>query len=370
MRRGTRWALVGAAAGLGWAAWRARRTASYDLRGRVVVITGGSRGLGLILARRFAREGARLVLLARDEAELAQAREHVLAAAAPHRVEVLTIPCELRDRRSAVRAIDEAVARFGRFDVLINNAGQIQVSPLEHLSLRDFEEAMALHVFAPLVTTMAAFPHLKRAPGGARVLNVSSIGGKVAAPHLLPYSTSKFALVGLSDGLRAELRRHGIRVTTVCPGLMRTGSPPHARFKGRHRAEYAWFAISDGSPLVSVNAERAARRIVAACRRGAPALTLGPQAKLASILNELAPGTTAALVALVTRLLPGPSPASGHADWSGFESTSNRAPSFWTRLSDRASVANNELEAIRGSEQHGAAAIHGNVSRRASRPGG
>ena len=74
-------------------------------------------------------------------------------------------------------------------------------------------------------------------------------------PHLLPYSASKFALVGFSEGLRAELAKDGIRVTTVCPGLMRTGSPPNAAFKGRHREEYAWFALSDALPILSISAE-------------------------------------------------------------------------------------------------------------------
>src|SRR5260370_40570175 len=110
--------------------------------------------------------------------------------------------------------------------------------------------------------------------GGGRIVNISSIGGKIAVPDLEPSSASKFALTGFSDGIRAELVRDNIYVTTVAPGMMRTGSHMNARFKGRHDSEFAWFAVSAGAPLISMNAERAARKILAACRRGQPSLTL------------------------------------------------------------------------------------------------
>src|SRR5204863_2590958 len=116
-------------------------------------------------------------------------------------------------------------------------------------------------------TTLDVMPDM-RARREGRIVNISSIGGKVSVPHLLPYSASKFALVGLSEGLRAELAKDGIVVTTVCPGLMRTGSPRNAQFKGQHRAEYAWFTLSDSMPFFSQSAERAARQILSACRHG------------------------------------------------------------------------------------------------------
>lgn len=94
---------------------------------------------------------------------------------------------------------------------------------------------------------------------GGRIVNVSSVGGKIGVPHLLPYTASKFALTGLSEGLRVELKRERILVTTVCPGLMRTGSPRNALFRGKHKREYAWFAIADSLPLLSISAESAAR---------------------------------------------------------------------------------------------------------------
>jgi short-subunit dehydrogenase len=174
------------------------------------------------------------------------------------------------------------------------------------------------------------------------MVNIASIGGKIGLPHLAPYSASKFALVGLSDTLRAELRRQNILVTTVLPGPMRTGSPPNAHFKGRHQAEYAWFALGDALPVISINADRAARKIIEACRRGAPRLTLGVQTKAAILLSELFPGASARLAALANQLLPAPDPGGSKQLYSGWESQSGLVPSWLTTLSDRATAENNE----------------------------
>ena len=163
--------------------------------------------------------------------------------------------------------------RWTNVDVLINNAGVIQVGPLEHMEHEDFENAMATHFWGPLHLMLELIPSMRRR-GFGRIVNISSIGGRVAVPHLAPYSASKFALTGLSDAVRAELAPYGIRVTTVCPGLMRTGSPMNAQVKGQHEAEYAWFAIADSLPGFSMSAERAADQILSACAHGDPELTI------------------------------------------------------------------------------------------------
>src|SRR5919204_4977066 len=240
------------AAGLGAvvAARALRRRNRLDFKDRTVVITGGSRGLGLVLAREFAAQGARLAILARDRAELERAEKHIASRGA----QVLALPCDVRDRRQAQGAITRVVDHYGRIDVLVNNAGVIQVGPVEHMTIEDFEEAMAVHMWGPLYTMLAAVPSMRH-QGGGRIVNIASIGGKIAVPHLLPYSASKFALVGLSDGMRAELAKHRIAVTTVCPGLMRTGSHLNANFKGRHELEFALFSLIDAWPLTSINAE-------------------------------------------------------------------------------------------------------------------
>jgi NAD(P)-dependent dehydrogenase (short-subunit alcohol dehydrogenase family) len=318
---------------------RARR--AIDFGNRVVLILGGSRGLGLVLARELAVEGAYLALAARDPEELARAGESLRD---DFGVEPLLITCDVTDRDQVRAAIAGTVAELGGIDVLINNAGLIQVGPLEHMTLPDFEAAMATHFWGPLYATLEALPHMRRS-GARRIVNISSIGGRIAVPHLLPYSASKFALAGLSAGIRAELAREGFAVTTVCPGLMRTGSTYNALFKGQHQREFAWFHGSGSLPGLSIDAHRAARQILDACRHGDAELIITPAARLAVRLHGLAPGLTASLAALANRLLPGPDPQSGSRSWSGWQSVSILAPAVWTALGDRATAENNQIKA-------------------------
>jgi NAD(P)-dependent dehydrogenase (short-subunit alcohol dehydrogenase family) len=315
----------------------ARRLFGYSLRGKVVLITGGSRGLGLVMAREFAAEGARIAICARRPEELEAARADLRRQGA----EVMAVPCDVTDRAQVNELVNVVRDHFGRIDVLVNNAGVIQVGPVEVMTMEDYEVAMKTHFWGPLFMTLAVLPEMRRRREG-RIVNITSIGGKISIPHLVPYSASKFALVGLSEGLRAELLKDGVVVTTVCPGLMRTGSPRNALFKGRHRAEYAWFAISDSLPVTSMSAVRAARQIVAATRRGDAEVVLSIQAQLAARFHGLFPGTTADLLAIVNRLLPAAG-GIGRARAKGKDSQSRLAPSLLTALSEQAAVKNNEM---------------------------
>jgi NAD(P)-dependent dehydrogenase (short-subunit alcohol dehydrogenase family) len=334
----------GMAAGLGAAFMagrlvRARHAISFD--GRVVVMTGGSRGLGLVMARMLVDEGAKVVLLARDMGELQRAKEDLESRGAG---EVMTLRCDVRRRADVRAAIDAVLDRWRTIEVLINNAGVIQVGPLDHMSEDDFENAMATHFWGPLHLILEVAP-IMRHRGFGRIVNISSIGGKIAVPHLAPYCASKFALTGLSDAVRAELDPHGIRVTTVAPGLMRTGSPVNAQFKGQHEAEYAWFKVASSLPGLTIAAERAARKIVDACRYGDPSLTITPHAKIAAAANMVAPAAVARAMMLVTRMLPSPAGPAGDRLKKGLESESSSkwTPSLVTTLTDNAAVANNEI---------------------------
>ncbi|MDP9035066.1 MAG: SDR family NAD(P)-dependent oxidoreductase [Myxococcota bacterium] len=308
----------------------------FDVRGKSVLIAGGSRGLGLVLARQLAERGARVALLARDADELERAGIDLLAAGAGA---VFVVPCDITDAGDVQRAIARVVDAFGSVDVLVNDAGLIQVAPLEAMSDGDFERSMATHFWGPFHLARAVLPAM-RARRSGRIVNISSIGGLVPVPHLLPYVASKFALTGFSLGLRAELAKDEIVVTTICPGLMRTGSPDHARFKGNRAAEFGWFGPADSLPFLSMSAERAARRIVRALRYGEPLVVLGAPAKAAALLHALAPRLAAMVLQWVNRALP--ADATGGRSQSGRESRSARLPAWLTTLSDRAAARNNE----------------------------
>jgi len=313
-----------------------RNRHGIEFTDRVVVISGGSRGLGLVMARRFAAEGARLVLLARDPDELDRARAQLPADA-----EVMTLRCDIRRRADVRAAMDTVLDKWAAVDILINNAGVIQVGPLEHMTHEDFENAMATHFWGPLHLMFELVPSMRRRSFG-RIVNIASIGGRLAVPHLAPYSASKFALVGLSDAVRTELNQYGIRVTTVSPGLMRTGSPMNAEIKGQHEAEYAWFAIADSTPGLSVSAERAARQILEACRFGDPELTISLPARIAVVASSAVPRLIAHAMALMNRILPGPAGKAGDRHRRGRDAESKWTESVATVLSDSAAVANNE----------------------------
>jgi NAD(P)-dependent dehydrogenase (short-subunit alcohol dehydrogenase family) len=330
--------LVGAGAFLlgGWITARAIRTAQYPLRDKIALISGGSRGLGLVLARHICNQGGKVALLARDPEELARAKADLTARGG----KVLTVECDLRDREQIQAAVRKVIDHFDRIDILINNAGIIEVGPLEHMSREDYDRAMKLHFWAPYELISQVVPEM-RLWGGGRIVNISSIGGKVGVPHLAPYSASKFALTGLSDAIRAELARDNIQVTTVAPGLMRTGSHVNAKFKGNHDAEFAWFSAGAGAPLISMDADRAARKIVSAFRRGQPSLTLTFAARGAIAGNALFPNFTGYAMKIVNRFLPDVTDESGEQSRAGSE-LPRLTPEWMTRLADRATRENNE----------------------------
>jgi NAD(P)-dependent dehydrogenase (short-subunit alcohol dehydrogenase family) len=327
--------------GLTLASWVISRSlrSDFSFAGKVVIITGGSRGLGLTIARRLGTAGARLALFARDEDELARACAQLRELGC----DAFAAPCDLLDRDQSLGAVQAVLDHFGTIDVLINNAGIIEIGPLENMQRADFEKSMQLHCWAPFDLIRQVIPHMRRT-GGGRIVNISSIGGKVAVPHMAPYSMSKFALVGLSDAFRAELARDNICVTTVTPGVMRTGSHVNAKFKGDHGAEFTWFSLSAVLPLASVSAERAAAQIIAACGRGQGALIIGFPARLAIIGSAIFPSISGEVMKLINRILPTSADIDGDKAIPGHQAReAQRVPGWLTRIGDAAVARNNEV---------------------------
>lgn len=310
----------------------ARHWPRHSLRGRLALVTGGSRGLGLALCHELLRRGAQVAFCARDADEVARAERqlerHGFARG---------FLCDV----TAPGAVEDLVAEVERsapIDVLINNAGQMTVGPLVHMTRQDFDDAMDLHFGGALNTILAVVPRMRTRSRG-HIVNIASIGGVAPVPHMAPYVASKFALVGLSRALREELQQAGIFVTTVCPGPMRTGSPFGARFKGRHEDEFAWFATSDALPLVSTGATRAARQIVRAVRSGTAEVVIGLPAKVLHAAAALWPGMSTDLLARIARLLL-PAPGGiGAASASGARSAGKLKGTWFLRRTEAAADA-------------------------------
>ncbi len=288
------------------AGWR-RQQCPDDLSGEVAVVTGASRGLGFLLAAELARQGCKLVICARDPDEIDRAAGRLGESGAP----VEAVACDVTSEDTAQRLVDTALRRYGRLDIVINNAGIIRVGPVQSTTAADYEVALDTMALAPARLALAALP-VMQGQGHGRIVNITSVGGKVSVPHLLPYCTAKFAAVGFSEGLRAELGRGPVTVTTVVPGLMRTGSHARARFAGRRDDEFTWFALGASLPLVSMDAERAASQIVAGVAARRPEVLLTPAGQAAGRLAGVAPElTTAGLHAVQQVILPEPDGQAG-----------------------------------------------------------
>lgn len=289
--------LSGLVAGGAWAI--VRRLGRVELRGKIAVVTGGSRGLGLVLARELGRRGMRVVVNARDEEELERAR----ASLAADGIDATALPVDVTDGEGVAGMIADVEENLGPVDVLVNNAGIIQVGPSEVMSLDDYRRAMDVMFWGALNGAEAVLPRMRARRRGTMV-NITSIGAAVGVPHLAPYDAAKFALRGWSEALGAEQARHGIAVVTVVPGLMRTGSFGHALVKGRRYVEASLFSLVSSLPLLTLSAERAAQRIARAIEYGERVVVVGAPAKLLRIMHALAPGAVVRGLGLVNRLLP------------------------------------------------------------------
>jgi NAD(P)-dependent dehydrogenase (short-subunit alcohol dehydrogenase family) len=264
-----------------------------------VLITGASRGLGLDLARLYAKRGDHVAICARDPDELERVRRELEQSGGS----VLAEVCDASDAEQVAQLVQRVHDVLGPIELLITCAATIQVGPVEHMTTQDFEEAMAGIFWTTYHPTMAVLPSMRQRREG-QIVHVTSFGGRFATPHMLPYCAAKFAATGFSEGLRAELRSQGIRVTTITPGFLRTGAQVNAPFKGDQEKEFTWFAAGLTLPLLSLSSEVAAKRIARAAEldRAESTLTAGVRAVI--IAKAMAPGLVSTLAALHNRLLP------------------------------------------------------------------
>jgi NAD(P)-dependent dehydrogenase (short-subunit alcohol dehydrogenase family) len=239
------------------------------------------------------------VIAARDPEGLALAAEQLRADGA----RVATDVCDVTDNAQVEALVERTETEIGPIEVMICVAGIIQVGPLESQLRENFVTAVDTMLWGPVNTALAVAPRMRQR-GRGRIGVITSVGGRIAAPHLLPYTTAKFGAVGFSRGLRSELAGTGVTVTSVEPGLMRTGSHLQASFVGDQGREYAWFATAASLPLLSIDAERAAGRIVRGVLAGRAVVTVTPLAMVAPRVDAMFPGLTSAILSLTVRLLP------------------------------------------------------------------
>lgn len=272
---------------------------SFPMEGAVVAIAGGTRGLGLAIARECARRGAKVAICARDPGHLERACDDL----ASNGYDAFGLDADVHDRNDVDRFVAAVEQRWGAIDAYVHCAGTIVVGPFDAMTEADYREAMDTHFWGAYYGVEAVLPQMRRRSRGQIVL-ISSIGGIISVPHLLPYCASKFALTGYGLGLAEETSRDNVGVTVVCPGLMRTGSARNAFFKGQNDKEYAWFSALANSPLMSISAERAAHRIVDALQAREHLVVLSPQASLGALVQGVAPNAVVCASAMVSRALP------------------------------------------------------------------
>ena len=271
-----------------------------DLTNKVVLITGGSKGLGFVIAKQLVKENCRLALCARNMDELQAARQELKKIGGNALVSV----CDVSDKEAVDVFVQKVIRHFGEIDIVVNDAGIIMVGAMETFTMHEYEEAMNVMYWGIVHTTLAVLPHMKERKQG-QIINITSVGGKVSIPHLLPYSAAKFAAIGFSEGISAELRKDNIYVSTIIPGLMRTGSYVNALFQTNNKAEFKLFSLMSTSPLITISAEKAARLTIRAMKAKSVEKVLGLPAKPALIeLHHFFPETSIKLFGFMAKFIP------------------------------------------------------------------
>ncbi|WP_168207567.1 SDR family NAD(P)-dependent oxidoreductase [Microlunatus elymi] len=312
----------------------------------VAWVAGASRGLGLALARELGLAGYRVVITARTAADLERARELLQADG----VSVRTIVHDVRDPVAARDVVAEVEATWGSIDTVIAVAGLMKVGPLPQRA-EDYDQSIDIMLRGPINVVHAVLPSMQ-VRGDGRIGIVTSIAGLIPVPHLVPYTAAKFGALGFSRGLTEELRGSGISVSTIIPGLMRTGGHWHADYSGQPGNEYAWFTALSALPVISIEADRAAKIIVGGVLRGRSKIIFTLPALAGDLLYRLSPEAVGLLLGWAGRLLPGP----GDDQQPGFRAARGVTSDAFTRITGPA------RRAVRRWNQQGAHQSGGDAS--------
>jgi len=252
-----------------------RKSRLISFRGKTAVITGASSGIGRLLARRFAREGARVALVARREAELRQLAGEIEQGGG----QVLVLPCDVADRAQVFACAEQATRVFGNIDILVNNAGYGHHRRFLEWDLDDMERMLRVNFLGTLYWTKALLPQMVERRTGWLVF-MASVAGKLGVPEESAYAASKFAMVGLAESLSIELEDAGVHVLTVCPGTIDT-------------AFFDAEAIERMPPVAKrmiIQPERVVDAVIHALARGKHEITVPRMIAAGYVVRTLAPG--------------------------------------------------------------------------------
>lgn len=249
-----------------------------SFRGSAVVISGAGGGLGRALAQRFGQAGSRLVLLDRDAAAVGAVGRELSTAG----IESLALACDVTDEAACLEAVRRGIERFGRLDVVVNNAGITHRSAFEATQTAVLRQVMEVNLFGAIHLTRAALPHVRRTRG--LVVALSSVAGYTPLIARTGYAASKHAMHGFFESLRTELAPAGVEVMLVCPSFVATGIDRHALGPTGGPATHAQVVVGSRLPP-----EVVADRIVRGAERGRRLLLIGRTAHAAWWVSRLAP---------------------------------------------------------------------------------
>ena len=274
----------------------AKRESKGPVRGyffdKSVVVTGASSGIGHDVALAFGEQGAQVALLARRRVQLEELADKINKAGG----KALALDCDVTDRARVFWAIEQVKEAFGKVDILINSAGLLIAETVEEMRPEDLEKMMAVNVFGALNAMQAVLPVMRKAKSG-NIVNISSLAGRRGVSPLGGYSSTKFALVGMTEALRVELFNTGIKVSLVMPGVIDT---PMARNALKHRR-----SLKNVSAMMAMPARWVTWAVLAAAAFGLTEVDVPPGAAVAEKLASLFPGVTDALLSVGTRVMQG-----------------------------------------------------------------
>jgi len=293
------WTFMAGIGGLaGYFAFK-RKKRQFTYQGKVVLVTGGARGLGYIMARQLVEEGAKVIICARDADQLDKA--YVLLR--NHGEVTYPYVCDITEKENIVQLAYFIKKRFGRLDVLINNTGTITINPIEQLPLNNYKKFIESHLWGPMQLVRVLIPLLSKSRE-AKIVNIFSVGGKISLAKSQPYDVNEIVHAVFYDNISRVITGKNIKLTAIYPEFKDQDLPVNLKLKGHSEQELAWSKFNESRPLISLYAENVGKQILKTAQIGKKTLTLPFPRELARIVNNINTELNLTLCQLVDHLVP------------------------------------------------------------------